>query len=256
MSHLNEYLSGSYSVYLYLPFSRAAKIFRDFSRKIRGKSQKHTQQTSLPQASWNRLINSTRFRLVEMKKNNGNVRVSELGILSLLAKQCAENSTIFEIGTFDGRTTLNLAINSPDSCDVITLDLPRETETRFDVDSGEKHFINKPESGARYKNTLTYTDTNNKIQQKYGDSATFDFSPYDDKCSLIFVDGSHAYDYAMSDTENAMKMVSAGGIIIWHDYGVWEGVTKALEEIEKNESLGLRHIAGTSLAYWKAPVEN
>jgi len=59
----------------------------------------------------------------------------------------------------------------------------------------------------------------------------------------------------MSDTKNAMKMVSAGGIIIWHDYGVWEGVTKALEEIEKNKSLGLRHIAGTSLAYWKAPVE-
>ena len=46
-------------------------------------------------------------------------------------------------------------------------------------------------------------------------------------------------------------MVSRGGIILWHDYGIWEGVTKALEEIESSENLGLKNIAGTSLAYWK-----
>jgi len=251
MSYFNEYLSGTYSVYLYLPFSKAAKSVRDLSRKLRGKSTTHTQQTSLKKVKWNQVIDSSFFRLTELEKNNGNVRVSELGILSLLAKQCSEQSSIFEIGTFDGRTTLNLAINSPDSCEVITLDLPPDTETRFNVDSGERHFIDKPESGARYKSTLSHTNVSNKIQQQYGDSATFDFSPYHDKCSLIFVDGSHAYDYAISDTQNAMKMIRKGGIIIWHDYGVWEGVTRALEEIEQKENIGLKHIAGTSLVYWK-----
>ena len=42
-----------------------------------------------------------------------------------------------------------------------------------------------------------------------------------------------------------------GGVIIWHDYGIWEGVTRALEELEERENLGLKNISGTSLVYWK-----
>jgi len=253
MSDLTERLSGTYSLHLYLPFSRAARTFRQFSRKIRGKITKHAQSTQLPTAKWNQLIDSENFRLTDLKKNNGNVRISELGILSLLAKQCADHSTIFEIGTFDGRTTLNLALNSPEHCRVVTLDLPTETDTKFNVDAGEVHFIDKPESGARYKHSQTHASASKKITQQYGDSATYDFTPYHGQCSLIFVDGSHAYDYAISDTINARDMLSPGGIIIWHDYGVWKGVTQALEEIEENEKLGLKHIAGTSLVYWKSP---
>ncbi len=90
-----------------------------------------------------------------------------------------------------------------------------------------------------------------KINQLYGDSASFDFSPFYNTCSLVFVDGSHAYKYAVSDTREAIKMVRKGGVIIWHDYGIWEGVTKALEEIETKERMGLCNIEGTSLAYWK-----
>ena len=46
-------------------------------------------------------------------------------------------------------------------------------------------------------------------------------------------------------------MVCKGGVVVWHDYGIWEGVTKALEEMEQRERLGLTHIRGTSLVYWK-----
>ena len=88
-------------------------------------------------------------------------------------------------------------------------------------------------------------------KQLFGDSGTFDYSPYANSCSLVFVDGSHAYDYAVSDTAAAREMVCAGGRIVWHDYGIWEGVTKALEEIEAREGLGLRNIRGTSLVIWK-----
>lgn len=256
MSDLTERLSGAYSIHLYLPFSKAAKTLRQFSRQLRGKITKHTQSTQLPSVNWDQLIHSENFRLTDLKKNNGNVRISELGILSLLAKQCPDHSTIFEIGTFDGRTTLNLAINSPAHCQIITLDLPSQTDTKFDVDAGETHFIDKPESGARYKHTSTHIDASKKITQQYGDSATFDFSSYTTQCSLIFVDGSHAYDYALSDTVNARKMIQPDGIIIWHDYGVWQGVTQALEEIEAKEQIGLKHIAGTSLVYWQCSVSH
>lgn len=91
----------------------------------------------------------------------------------------------------------------------------------------------------------------NKIHQLFGDSAKFDFSLYYNSCSLVFVDGSHAYEYVLSDTKEAMKMVKKGGVIVWHDYGIWEGVTKGLEEIEIKYKLGLVNICGTSLVYWK-----
>ena len=31
-------------------------------------------------------------------------------------------------------------------------------------------------------------------------------------------------------------------MIVWHDYGIWRGVTDALEEMEDEEALGLRNL--------------
>ena len=68
----------------------------------------------------------------------------------------------------------------------------------------------------------------------------------------MFVDGSHAYEYALADSDTAFRLVAPNGVVVWHDYGVWEGVTRALEEIEAARRLGLRHIGGTSLVVWKS----
>jgi predicted O-methyltransferase YrrM len=161
---------------------------------------------------------------------------------------------LFEIGTFDGRTTLNLALNSPARCRVLTLDLPPELDTAFPLAAGERHMVEKPKPGLRYEAYRSiYPAAIGKIHQLLGDSAMFDYTPYTNACSLVFVDGSHAYDYAVSDTRAAMKMAKQGGVIVWHDYGIWEGVTKALEELDQKENHGLRNIWGTSLVYWRAP---
>ena len=48
-----------------------------------------------------------------------------------------------------------------------------------------------------------------------------------------------------------MDLARGGGVVLWHDYGIWEGVTEALEELERRGSHGLRNIRGTSLVYWK-----
>jgi hypothetical protein len=50
-----------------------------------------------------------------------------------------------------------------------------------------------------------------------------------------------------------MRLVNSGGIVLWHDYGVWPGVTQALEELETAGHLGLVNITGTSLVFWRAP---
>ena len=71
------------------------------------------------------------------------------------------------------------------------------------------------------------------------------------RAGLVFVDGSHAHDYVIADTDTAFRLVRRQGVVIWHDYGVWEGVTRALEEIEASRHLGLRHVRGTSLVVWR-----
>jgi len=222
-------LIGFYSTEIYIPVSVIAAFLRGVSRRIRKKSDTHTQATSLP------------------VKSDGNVRISELGVICRFARGLSEGGTIFEIGTFDGRTTLNLALNST-ACRVATLDLPPRAITRFAVESGERHYIEKTASGERFlKNSRMFPDAVNRIVQLYGDSAEFDFKPYEGECDLVFVDGSHAYEYALKDSHTAFRLRKNGGVIIWHDYGVWKGVTRALEELEENTGAGLYHIYGTSL---------
>jgi len=103
-------------------------------------------------------------------------------------------------------------------------------------------------------NYANYSDRDT-IMGLYGfgqDPATFDFSAHHGRAGLVFVDGSHSYEYVIADTETAARLVAPKGVVIWHDYGVWEGVTRALEEIEASRHLGLRHVRGTSLVVWKS----
>jgi predicted O-methyltransferase YrrM len=187
------------------------------------------------------------IQLTELPENNGNITLQELSVIAALVRQNAPK-TIFEIGTFDGRTTLNMAVNAAPEARLFTLDLPREQvdSTKLHVTTGDRVFIDKPKSGARFAGT----DAAKGIRQLYGDSADFDFSPYFGTINLVFVDGSHAYDYVLNDTKIALKLLRDGhGVILWHDYAAWVGVTKALNELyQHNPTLAtMRNIKGTTL---------
>ena len=34
----------------------------------------------------------------------------------------------------------------------------------------------------------------------------------------MFIDGSHDYNYVLSDSKNAFECVKDGGFIVWHDF--------------------------------------
>ena len=250
---MKKLLCGYYGTRIYLPLSGLSRKWRRFTIRIRKKEGNFLQQVKLPEISWKRCTTRRIARIWEHEQANGNIRISELGVINIIASGCEDETNIFEIGTFDGRTSLNLAFSSPSNCNIYTLDLRLEDDTKFPLASGESHMVEKEQSGLRFEK---YRKTDRaiiaKINQLFGDSALFDFSPFYNSCSLVFVDGSHAYEYALSDTYAAMKMVKKKGVIIWHDYGIWEGVTRALEEIEEKEKIGLKNISGTSLAYWKS----
>jgi len=177
---------------------------------------------------------------------DGNVSLMELAILAGLAR-VGNPRAVFEIGTFDGRTALNLAANAPDA-QVHTLDLPPgESDTSLAIDPDDRQYIEKPSAGGRFREAPEAR----RILQVYGDSATFDFSPYRGQIDLVFVDGSHAYEYVISDSHRAIEMLREGrGTILWHDYGTWLGVTRALNELYLGDPRfkGLRRIEGTALA--------
>ncbi len=139
---------------------------------------------------------------------------------------------IFEIGTFAGRTTRLLALNSPPDAQIFTLDLPRDRVTHdIGVD-----FRNTPEAA--------------KITQLHGDTRTFDYSPWHGQCDFIWVDACHDYPFVVQDTNAALRLRTGGGWIAWHDYrhtAWWSGVTRPVRELAKTHP-GIRHIRGTTIA--------
>jgi predicted O-methyltransferase YrrM len=184
----------------------------------------------------------------ELDAVDGNVSERELVTLCRLVKAAGARK-IFEIGTFDGRTTANLAANSPDDARVYTIDLPKEaiSSAVAPIHAHEIRYADKTESGSRFKGT----DVERKIEQLYGDSGTFDFSEFYQGIDFVFVDGSHTYEYVINDTLHALRMLRGGhGTIVWHDYSRWDGVTRALNELLrlKPEFAGLKWIEGTTLA--------
>ena len=116
----------------------------------------------------------------------------------------------------------------------------RRSAPKFDLAPGERAYVEKPRSGRPFPRSCrsAWRPAAARITQLFGDSATYDWSPHHGRAGLVFVDGSHAYDYVRADSETALRLVQPGGVVMWHDYGVWEGVTRALEEIEAQD-LGL-----------------
>jgi predicted O-methyltransferase YrrM len=181
---------------------------------------------------------------------DGNISNYELMVINMLVRQYRP-SQIFEIGTFDGRTTLNMAINAPADCHIFTLDLPAsmKDEIKYQLAEYETLYVEKTDSGAHFHNH----PASGKIEQLFGDSGTFDFTSYYGLCDLVFVDGSHAYDYVKNDTEHSFKLLKKkGGIILWHDCGEWDGVTQYLNEINKQWPGKLIQIKDTSLCIYIA----
>ena len=67
------------------------------------------------------------------------MRFGELAVLAQAAAAVSPGDEIIEIGTFDGRTTLNLALNAPPTSHIFTLDLPAGAPTAYSLAAGERH---------------------------------------------------------------------------------------------------------------------
>jgi len=179
--------------------------------------------------------------LIDYQHSYGDLPLGELMMLCRIVRY-RKPSIVFEIGTYRGGTTLQLGANS--RAEVYTLDLPRGGRPNHAVpimqDPESDVYPDQP--GERFHKT-PYAD---RIQQLFGDSLTYDFTPFYGEVDLVFVDGCHHYKFVLSDSHNALRMMSPEGIVVWHDYAPYApGVVKVLNDLGK--TIPLKHVAGTSL---------
>ena len=194
------------------------------------------------------------IRLENFLGHWGNVSVEELCKLCLIVAWMRPRR-ILEIGTFNGMTTLQLALNAPDDCVVYTLDLPEGAlaEGLNDIDSVV----------ARHARDRFGTSTGSyfaarkdvRIRQLLGDSASFDYpGAIDGPVDVVFIDGAHDAAHKRIDTEAALSLLTPGGVILWHNFAdiVNPDVTAFLYELAENYPVV--HLKNTLLAIYRSPL--
>ena len=153
--------------------------------------------------------------------------------------------SFFEIGTNQGRTAWTLAHNDP-GLEVLTLDVPLDAPaTALELGDDDRFFLrDEATAGVAFRGRPEAE----RITQLWGDSATFDFSPYAGRIDFVYVDGAHTYEYVRSDTENALRMLSPTGTIAWDDYTTGPGVYEYVNEVAARLDRPVYHLLGTRMA--------
>jgi predicted O-methyltransferase YrrM len=185
---------------------------------------------------------------------DGGTTDAEAWILAVLAKQA---ECLFEFGTCTGKTAYLWARNSPASAKIVTLTLAPEARADHHAEStDDPRDVDYAMRESNYSEFL-YSDTDvaHKVHQLFGDSKTIDTAAWAGRCDVVFVDGSHAYSYVVSDSVKALELVRPGGLVLWHDYAGPRhstGVYRAVNELATR--LPLVRIQGTALAAYRKPA--
>ena len=192
-----------------------------------------------------------RFEIEHIPSDVIGTPLEQLACLALIAR-ATRPKNVFEIGTFRGRTALNFALNVPDDAKVYTLDLaPANRGNAIGATNpADGTIIRESATGCEYHGT----DVESKIVQLFGDSRTFDFTPYHRKMDIVHFDGAHDYEAVKRDSEEALRMLSPGGYALWDEfcnYGDYNDVTRAvLDVVPKGEVI---QIENTQLAVYRNP---
>jgi len=171
-------------------------------------------------------------------------------IVSLcLICQIVKPKLVFEIGTLNGYTAYHCALNTPADSRILTLDLPPGEAVSANLYTSAIDDLHIYAAARAKAYCFDHSEVADKITCLFGDSAAFDYSPYHGEVDFFFIDGAHSFEYARSDTLNALRCCHPGSVIAWHDYGKASviGVSKWLAEFAQDRAI--YSIPGGSLAY-------
>ena len=160
---------------------------------------------------------------------SGSSLATDFALLQLLCRKYQVKDYL-EIGTWRGESAANVA---PFVKEVFTLNLPDQTLLKMGM------------SRAYIAAHRFFSKDVANITHLFGDSATFDWTPYQHNCDLIFIDGDHTTEAVQRDTQTALQLrKSEKSILVWHDaksdgeyprYEVLLGIYRALpKELHQN----------------------
>ncbi len=162
---------------------------------------------------------------------------------------------VFEFGTNWGVSTALIAANTPAHAQLRTLDVCREMfdAERLAADPELAMILPREHTGWHYRQQPQLAA---KVEQVFADSLTFEM-PAESKHDFILVDACHQFNFVQKDTENALRGIAPGGVIVWHDFypdvSCWPDVFRSVSAFAKTHPR-VMHIAGTNIALWRAPA--
>jgi hypothetical protein len=183
--------------------------------------------------------------------SSGGTRLDELLILATVTAVLRPRA-IFEIGTFNGRTTSVFILNAPADAAIASLDLPPDDQAL-----AAAHYLPSDVELVRQRRVGSFVDhlqLGHRYQQLLCDSRELDPRPYAGTIELGFIDGAHTVDYVENDTKKMAMMVADRGLVFWHDYGGkgrFRGLTDYLDRLSRR--IEVFRVAGTTLAWSPAP---
>jgi len=173
---------------------------------------------------------------------SGSSPAGDLAAIAALTRKKRPRA-IFEIGTFEGLSTVVFVKNAGPGVVMHTLDLPHDQEQISRTSrSFSAHSITEPYVTGHL---IDKFGIRGQTSAYWGDSAIFDFSRFEGTIDLFFVDGAHTEDYVASDSCRAFECIASDGWVLWHDCFTPQ-VLKVLKHIA--ESTKLYQIRGTNLA--------
>jgi len=230
---------------------RTKAFIGDVLRYISGYSDERAPQSHLPLCWLDEIfpaIDSCEIRLRHRVEPKALPYAEAFVLASITAS--LKPARIFEIGTFTGGAALIMAQQAPPGAQIFTLDMPPGQPLRLQGLAADPPTTESARIGGRFRGR-PYGD---QIAQLHGDSATFDYSPYRGQIDLVFIDGSHSYEYVANDTERALEMLSPKGAIVWDDCSEdYPGVVTALDE--RAAVLPIVRIIGTRFAAFSRPTD-
>lgn len=165
----------------------------------------------------------------------------DIALLRALAKRY-EVKDYFEIGTWRGESVANLA-EVAQHC--VTFNLPKDDIVKL---TGNRQYADL--------HGFFSKDLSN-VEQLYGDSQTFDFTPHFSQYDMVFIDGDHHYESVKKDTETGFKLLKNDrSIIVWHDYALdpetirWDVMGAILDGAPADKRKHIYHISNTLCAVY------
>ena len=209
-------------------------------------SQIHTGFTNFPALSLFDLFGTIDETVEPFLFLDGGSLPTDLALLRGLARKFGKCS-YFEIGTWRGESTANM---SPLTTECITMDLPDDQKRAKGM---SEEYI------GQYAVLSKALPNVNHIK---ADSQHFDFSSFNRKFDLIFIDGDHHYTSIANDTLNVFAhLVHERSIVVWHDAAYnperarYEVVAAILDGLDPKLHPNLMYISNTlCTVYFPTPV--